>query len=128
MKFPAALRRLASWLALLAVLMAALAPTISQALAARDAAPQLVRVCSVDGDKWRPFAIERKQPASHHGAHAFEHCPFCSLHADAAPLPAQPVALPLPLASDEAPAAFLDAPRTLHAWASAQPRAPPARG
>jgi hypothetical protein len=55
-----------------------------------------------------------------------EHCPFCHLHADALQVPF--VSIPvLPYASKPArPSLFFLAPSLLHAWRSAQPRAPPA--
>jgi hypothetical protein len=70
----------------------------------------------------------------HAGSHApnappalhLEHCPFCHLHADALQVPF--VSIPvLPSASKPArPSLFFLAPSLLHAWRSAQPRAPPA--
>ncbi len=79
------------------------------------------------GAKWiQPDAASTDQAPASGDAHPFEHCPFCSLHANAVAIPVAPLApvpasaLPHPL-----PAAFLAAPRTLYAWLSAQSRAPP---
>ena len=56
------------------------------------------------------------------------HCPYCACGGTPAMLPpvAVTAALPLPPESAGPPPLFLHAPRTLFAWASAQPRAPPA--
>ena len=106
--------------------MAALAPSISHALAGKQGA-FWIEVCSAvgaqaspqDGDPGDPV------PASTDG-HVFEHCPYCSLHANAVAIPAVPsIRVPEIDLSERLPAAFLAAPRTLHAWLSAQPRAPP---
>lgn len=120
-----------TWLALVAVLALALMPTLSHALAfargdaiawAEVCTPQGVKVVAVDGsDADAPVA------PLNIGQH-LEHCPFCKLGShDALPLwPALPaVAEPLP-PGPFLPPLWLQAPRTLHAWASAQPRAPPA--
>ncbi|WP_028311324.1 DUF2946 domain-containing protein [Derxia gummosa] len=129
MRFPAALHRLASWLALAAMLFGALAPAISHAIAA-DGHDGWVRICSAGAVKWLPAEAvppEQRSPASQH-APTLDHCPFCALHADLLPpAPDADSRLTTP-AMHEAPTAFLRAPRTLHAWASAQPRAPPRRG
>lgn len=131
-------RHAAVWIALLAVLLAALAPSVSQALGfARGAGPSWVEVCSAEGAKWVPADAGAGASAddasaddgTSHGpaaAHWMEHCPWCSLHQPALAVPPAPAALPLVNGLTEAlPRAFLQAPRTLHAWASAQPRAPP---
>lgn len=117
-------RRLTTWIAALAFLLASLAPSLSHALASAGRADR-VEVCTVQGSKWVAASEDgsERAPVS---AHLLEHCPYCSLHV---PTPALPPAthlahLPLRL-SHEVPLAFLAAPHTLHAWASAQPRAPP---
>ena len=58
--------------------------------------------------------------------HAFEHCPYCALHADLAPPPDPRQAdAGTALAFRAVPAAFVQAPRANAVRASAQPRAPP---
>jgi hypothetical protein len=117
-------RRLTSWIAALAILLASLAPALSHALASATGT-QWVEICTAQGSKWIKAGEDgsERSPAS---AHVLDHCPYCSLHAPTLGLPpATPLArLPLRL-SHKLPLAFLSAPRTLHAWVSAQPRAPP---
>jgi hypothetical protein len=117
-------RRLTSWIAALAVLLAALAPALSHALASGTGA-HWIEICTTQGSRWIQAGEDgtERTPAS---AHLLEHCPYCTLHAPALGLPPVPVLVHLPLQLDHAvPLAFLSAPRTLHAWVSAQPRAPP---
>ncbi len=117
-------RRVTAWIAALAVLLGALAPALSHALASTQG-KQWIEICTSSGSKWVKLSDDGtdEQPLP---AHSLEHCPFCSLHLPAPGLPPAPLSLTLPLRlSHEVPLAFLSAPRTLHAWVSAQPRAPP---
>lgn len=58
--------------------------------------------------------------------HAFEHCPYCALHADLAPPPdPRQSDAGVVLAFRAQPLAFEHAPRGNAVWTSAQPRAPP---
>lgn len=120
-----------TWLAILALLMVSFAPALSQAVqAARGGETSWFEICSSAGTRWakaaQGTATNEQAPAAPAG-HLLEHCPFCFLHLDAVPVPDLPArALAAPRARDLVPAAFVHAPRTLHAWASAQPRAPPA--
>ncbi|WP_393938690.1 DUF2946 domain-containing protein [Piscinibacter sakaiensis] len=117
-------RRITSWIAALAILLASLAPALSHALASATGA-DWIEICTTQGSKWIQAGEDgtERTPAS---AHLLEHCPYCTLHAPALGLPPAASLAHLPLQSSHAvPLAFLSAPRTLHAWVSAQPRAPP---
>lgn len=119
-------RVLTSWLAILAFMTAALAPSISHALSSGNRL-SWVEVCTPTGAKWvqaaGDAADETPAPAA---VHPLEHCPYCSLHFSALALPAASAAtVPLLVPTHDLPIAFLAAPRTLYAWVSAQPRAPP---
>ena len=117
-------RRLTSWIAVLAILLASLAPALSHALATATGT-SWVEICTTQGSKWIQAGEDgsERSPAS---AHVLDHCPYCSLHAPTLGLPPATLLGQLPLQlSHEVPRAFLFAPRTLHAWLSAQPRAPP---
>ncbi len=114
-----------TWLALVGVLALALLPAVSHALAFAGVGGATAEVCTPQGLK-RIALDAGEDPAPSANGH-LEHCPFCKLGHDAPPLP------PVPPARAQAlppgpwrPPLFLQAPRTLHAWASAQPRAPPA--
>ncbi|RZL02223.1 MAG: DUF2946 domain-containing protein [Rubrivivax sp.] len=134
-------RRWTAWVAIAAILLGALAPTLSHAVRAWSHAPiTWVEVCSSTGFKL--IAVADAQPSNADqaafkpgaggglpsGEHAGEHCPFCLAHAsDAALLPATaPVLALTTAATDDVPYLFLHAPRRLFAWAPSQARAPPA--
>ncbi len=117
-------RRLTTWIAALAILLASLAPSLSHAVASATGT-NWIEVCTTQGSKWIAAGEDSSEraPAS---AHVLEHCPYCSLHApDLALPPANDSAQLSARLAYEFPLAFLAAPRTLHAWVSAQPRAPP---
>lgn len=123
---PTRLRRFA-WLAILATLAMALMPTVSHALAHWRGQASWVEVCTTAGSRLVALdaAGEAQQPATSAAAH-LEHCPYCAPSFGGVGLPPSPLTLPLPAdLATEVPALFLQAPRTLHAWCSAQPRAPP---
>jgi hypothetical protein len=124
-------RRLTAWIAMFAIVLAALAPAISQAVnAARTTAAGWDEICTIDGLR----LIKADGEASHtspvpveKGTH-FEHCPFCFTHAGSFGLPPD-IGLTFSMASGNAmqPSLYYQAPRRLFIWAAAQPRAPPYR-
>lgn len=121
------IRHLGSWLAVLAILVASLAPTLSQAFGT-GAAQGWIEVCSAAGSRWiaSDAGVSDTAPATS-DEHPLAHCPYCHIHADGGlPAPGDALTLLLQGLSEARPPAFLQAPRTLHAWLSAQPRAPPA--
>lgn len=117
-------RRLTSWIAALAILLASLAPALSHALASATGS-NWIEICTTQGSRWIQAGQDGSERAPS-SAHVLEHCPYCSLQAPTLGLPpvTHRVHLPVQL-SHVVPLAFLGAPRTLHAWVSAQPRAPP---
>lgn len=118
------LRRLTSWIAALAILMGALAPALSHALASAGG-KHWVEICTTQGSEWIQTGEDgtERLPAT---AHGLEHCPYCTLHAPTLGVPPANGLVQAPARLGHGvPLAFLSAPRTLHAWVSAQPRAPP---
>jgi hypothetical protein len=119
------LQRLGSLLGLIAILMSTLAPTISQALAAREQLDSELHVyCTVAGTA-NGAATDTTHPSSHPALH-LDACAYCGLAAHlaglppAGPLPAPAMALTQALPVNpqtEAPA--------LARYRTAQPRAPP---
>ena len=107
----------ASWIALLAVVMAALAPAVSRALSA-GAAGWWAEVCSA-------AANGERQPAAPDG-HVFDHCPYCALQAGAvAPPPATAGTATPPSLAFERPLVSQSPVRVESAWRGAPPRGPP---
>lgn len=113
------LRRLAA-IALMAVLGIVFAPTVSHALSAAGSGNPWAEICSIANGTAPVQAPTQSAPAPH-----LDHCPLCGLADGAAPIPVAVAAWDAAGGEALLPARFLHAPRTLHAWASAQPRAPP---
>jgi hypothetical protein len=114
-------RRRIAWVMLITLVMAALLPSLSRAAAfvQGDLAPWSV-VCAAPDASADPAAA----PAD--AQHLLEHCPLCLLQAGGMGLPPEVQQGLLPVALGHAvPRLFLRAPRPLHSWSSAQPRAPP---
>ena len=126
MPFNRLTRRLTAWIAMCAILLAALAPSVSHALATRDGkALSWMEICSSTGIKLVK-TDKTSSPSQQHQAGCLEHCPFCSSHGNAVDLPASyDLALPDVSAGSLRPTLFHHSPRPLFVWASAQSRAPP---
>jgi len=115
-------RSVSSWIALFAILVVTFAPSLTGLLSAsRGQLWDLV--CSATSAVSKTASTGDDSPAM---PHAFEHCPYCALHADLAPPPdpAQSGA-GVAVVFRTRPTAFVRAPRANPVWATAQPRAPP---
>lgn len=116
-----------AWAALLAILMAVLAPTLSHAFA-KPGAPRTitVEVCSATGiamTHQMEVGDTGEPPAPDHG---FEHCPFCHTGSSPLVLPSASFQLPVLEGADRHPPLFYTASTPLFAWTVVQPRGPPA--
>ncbi|MFO1291994.1 MAG: DUF2946 family protein [Rubrivivax sp.] len=122
------LRRV-TWLAIFAMLALALVPGVSHALAQLRGQSAWTEVCTTQGARLVVLDADADRAAQAPGTAAaayLEHCPYCAASFGGLGLPPAPLALPPAAAADAGvPALFLHAPHTLHAWRSAQPRAPP---
>lgn len=120
-----ATRTAAGWLAALAMLMLALAPALTRALASVDTA-SWVPVCTADG-LVQVQLLEDGQRIPNPAEHVAQaECPYCALQAQVQVLPSSPLRLALPLRADGAappPAGALH--RGASPWPPAQARAPP---
>lgn len=122
--------RTARCLLILSLLLATLAPALSQALAAaRGDVAAWSQICrsSLVSPRAGASVVASKAAAEKESLHGlFEHCPFCGLHVQviAPPPTAVPMALRLNL-RHELPERFLSAAVTAHAWAPALARGPP---
>lgn len=120
--------RLTAWIATFAILLAALAPTLAQALAASSAgAAPWEEICTAAGVQSQP-AAQGQPDGDGQSSHGTKHCPWCAGHASPFALPAGQYALPIASDTTESPFAFVPASpaRYRHRGAS-QPRAPPTR-
>lgn len=125
-------QRCAHWVALLAIWMAALAPTLSAAFAHAGTLPGL-EVCTTAGMQGLPglrvdAAGAVSDPAGVAGGLLvdLDHCGYCLLVAHLAP-PIAPLASPVPVSSGSSVQVSVSQPSaTLPAWALQPSRAPPA--
>jgi hypothetical protein len=123
-------RRVAAWAACLAILMSALAPSVSHALAsARGMGIAWMEVCSVAGTrlvKADPGMEKANEPTQHDASGQAGHCPFCSTHDASFALPPPASALfNVDGSTRLRPPLFYQSPRPLPIWTNAQSRAPP---
>lgn len=121
-------RQLHLWLACLAILFNALAPSISYAYAAASGAARLADICSASGPRSQAAAQhEPATPTTDVALDHLKHCPFCISHAGSFALPFAPALRYAPVQGREVyPALFYQAPAPLFVWTSAKPRGPPA--
>ena len=126
-------RRFAAWIACFAILLAALAPSISQAVAnaKQESGFGWAEICSVAGIRFVQLVqIDGAAADEKSGGKVMqmEHCAFCSTHAGSVGLPPTSPVLPLLVASGTAifPSLYYQSPAPLFIWSTAQSRAPPA--
>jgi hypothetical protein len=130
-----------SWIAIFALLLSALAPSVSSAFTVRKGnVPIWMEICSasnvsssgttpskkilvtLSADIADTAASSPKDPAAHEAAH----CPFCLPHAGHFALP--PAVMPccaVAAGHDVFPPLYYQAPSLLFSWVSASPRGPP---
>ena len=120
-------RRLLAWIACLAMLFAALAPSMSHAMTSVQG-DTWAEICTAGGAKMvkvgagQDITSGLQTPDALH----LEHCPFCATHAGAtAPPPSAGFVLPLVVTQAAFPSLYFHAPRPLPVWTAAQSRAPP---
>jgi hypothetical protein len=118
----AATRHVAAWIAMLAMLCAMLAPSISHAVSASHG-EILIEMCGISGSKLVSISgdsSDRSRPA------APDHCKLCSVHAESYALPSSMQAAMFPIAAAERhPLLFYRSSSPLAAWSPIQSRAPP---
>jgi hypothetical protein len=137
-KLGQARRSIVQWIAILAVLMNALAPSMSMALSGPSGSQvsetaQWVEVCASTGTTWVLLAADgstletrQSQPADAPGSLHAKHCLYCLTHAASFALPVEE---PAPfVALHASPVHGFDAvsaPRTGSPWRAQVARAPP---
>ena len=124
-------RRFAAWIACFAILLSALAPSISQAVAhaKQESSSGWVEICSMAGIRFVKAEAGKSGVGQPDGkAMQMEHCAFCSMHAGSVGLPPTSFVLPLPVDIGTAlqPALYYQSHSPLFVWSTAQSRAPPA--
>jgi hypothetical protein len=118
--------RLAAWIAIFAILLAALAPSVARALSTAPTAMPWAEICTVAGTQGKGDPAPASGSGQHQGA-GFQHCPFCLSHGGHTALP--PAPLMLWVAAATAVIAFPDSaptPPPHLVRTAARSRAPPA--
>jgi hypothetical protein len=122
-------RRFTAWVALLALALGTLAPTLTQAMVVGSDRAEWLEICGVSGTVWVKADTGQMSDQLPGGSaptsDANQHCTWCTLHAGSAGLPVVTGALYLPTRLIDFPHAFYHAPLTSTVWAPAQSRAPP---
>ena len=118
-------RRTAAWLAWLAVVWSALAPTLAQAWVAHQAPPAWVEVCTATGMLWVQADTGVTTDTAPSEPSPSKHCPWCTPHRDAACGPSAQTSLALPARLTDLPPAFYRSAHAATVWLPAQSRAPP---
>ncbi len=128
-------RRWQIWIAVFAVLLNALAPSISHAVAAARGQGPAWEICRADGSRYgapasaafAAYAAAEQPDAPPSAYKAGEHCAYCLPHAgDFALAPAMAPAAAAFGRQPPHPFLFYRSPRPLAAWSAARPRGPPA--
>lgn len=115
---------IAAWLALGALLLAVLAPTLSQVFA-REARFITTTICSAsNAGRIQKLIATEEAPAQEHAA-VLDHCPFCHMGASLLALPSSAYELPVIAGASLRPPLFYQASVPLFAWNAAKPRGPP---
>jgi hypothetical protein len=117
----------AAWIAILAVLLAALAPTLSAAWRSQRSGGW-VEICRALGSSWVYVGDDAAQaPDGPAPGVGLEHCPYCTLQAaGAVGMPPVPLVLGLLALRFAAPLPALWPPALQQAWYRALSRGPPA--
>jgi Protein of unknown function (DUF2946) len=122
-------RRITAWLAMLALVLGALAPTVAQAMVVGGERADWLEICSVSGMAWVKVdtgEVRDQQPdgGAPAGA-ASQHCAWCTLHGGVSGLPTvSPVPVMAARLTDLPPAFYL-APMAASVWMPALSRGPP---
>jgi len=125
MKF--AKRRLIHWIAILAVLMSALAPTISQAIALNESGKGFVmQICSASGAKITQVIGDNSSVPADQSATTDSHCPYCVVQGAYVLPSVATFNFAVPQTVSLYPSLFYQSPKPLFVWGSSPARAPPA--
>jgi hypothetical protein len=116
-------RHFSHWIAILAVLMSSVAPTVSQAVSlAQNGQGISIEVCTTTGIQMTQVidASDADEPAQANG-----HCPLCVVHGNFALPLNHELSFAKPVNSNIYPQLFYQSPKPLFAWVALPSRAPP---
>ena len=121
-------RRFAAWLAIVALLLGALAPTIAQARTTGGERAGWLEICTTTGMAWVKAdsgeVAQQRDGGQPTDAGVSPHCPWCTLHGASGLPPAAATTL-VPGRLAEGPPSFYRVPLVDTVWLTARSRAPP---
>ncbi len=116
-------RHLSHWIAVFAVVMSSVAPTVSQAVSlAQHGQGISLEICTTTGVKMTQVIDASDADES---AEASFHCPLCVIHGNYALPLNQELSFAKPVNSNIYPQLFYQSPKPLFAWVALPSRAPP---
>jgi hypothetical protein len=119
-------RHLAHWIAIIAVLMGSVVPTVSQAVSlTQNVQGMSIEICTTTGVKMTHVIDLGIAGNTEDLAQSGEHCPLCVIHDNQA-LPLNlGLSFAKPVNSNIYPQLFYQSPKPLFAWVVLPSRAPP---
>jgi len=119
-------RHLAHWIAIVAVLMSSMVPTVSQAVSlAQHGQGISIEVCSATGVKMTQVIDASVASVADELAQASGHCPLCVVHGSYVLPLNHELSFAKPVNSNIYPQLFYHSPKPLFAWVALPSRAPP---
>jgi hypothetical protein len=119
-------RHLAHWIAIIAVLMSSLAPTVSQAVSlAQNGQGISMEICTTTGVKMTHVIDLGITGNTDELPQSGEHCPLCLVHGNYAPPLNHELSFAKPENNSIYPQLFYQSPKPLFAWVALPSRAPP---
>ena len=117
-------RKLIHWIAIFAILMSSLAPTISQAVSlAKGQQGFVMEVCSAEGNKFSVVVGDHNE--SDITSFKSTHCPYCIAHTAITPAFNANFTFQAPQALALLPQLFYQSPKPLAVWVTPPSAAPP---
>ena len=114
---------LVHWIAILAIVMSALAPAVTQAVSlAKHGQGFVMEVCSTDGSK---LNISMQGDNSSDQTEPIQPCPYCVSHSDFVPTFSANVKFHAPQSFALFPELFYQSPKRLTVWITPPSAAPP---
>lgn len=125
MPFTRVQRRFTAWLAMLALVLAALLPTLAQAAVAGSDRSDWMQICSASGMVWIQIEPAAADTESAPVADMGMQCPWCSLHSPVTGLPPALASGFTVAASTSLLGPLMPAAPPVGVWTAAPARAPP---
>jgi hypothetical protein len=118
-------RKIIHWVAIAAIVMGALAPSISQAVySAKGGEGFFMPICSADGSKAVQMIVV--EDSDQEQSKLAKSCPYCLAHSAYVPVFNTTLSFSEPETISLFPRLFYQSPKPIFAWVSLPSRAPPA--